>query len=126
MTAQDELDKDPQLAELIKVDPNLALMIAEARAYKPQPAQGPKHSEAIRQGFERARERWEAQEHELLFVLPDGTEVTGDVRDSGVCEVCAAKMITKRHTGRPRGYCSDACRQKAYRQRKRDDHHLRA
>jgi hypothetical protein len=85
---------------------------------QPHPSKGPQHSEYIRGGLARAKAEYEAREHELLFVLPDGTEVHADTRERGWCEACGAEVFAKRYTGRPREYCSNACRQRAYRQRK--------
>jgi hypothetical protein len=37
------------------------------------------------------------------------------------CPVCRAEYHPKNYTGRWREYCSNACKQKAYRQRKKDE-----
>jgi hypothetical protein len=49
---------------------------------------------------------------------------TGALIDSfkvGTCELCGGTLQYSRHTKRRPVYCSDSCRQKAYRRRREND-----
>ena len=68
------------------------------------PAHGPAHSAAIKRGMARAKERY------------DSWHEPGDQMK---CHRCGQPYDYDGFTGRPRQYCSNACRQAAYRERAR-------
>lgn len=70
---------------------------------RPQWAGGPEHSRRVKIGQAAAKVRYETTRGAHHFTPP--------------CPVCGERFVMDGYTGRWRTYCSNACRQKAYRRR---------